>query len=191
MQTEGRAPLTDGPEAEGQPDRTPRKRRVGLFVLVAVTVIVLDQVSKAIIVATMPDRLPIRLLGGLVTITYTRNPGAAFSMGTGFTLLFTALAVGVIVVILRTAPRLYSVGWAIALGALLGGAVGNLTDRLLRAPGPGRGYVVDWIQFPHWPVFNVADSAIVCSACGLVLLTLLGREIDGSRRTVRRDDGDG
>jgi lipoprotein signal peptidase len=191
MQTEGRAPLTDGLQEEGRPEGAPRKRRVGLFVLVAVTVVVLDQVSKAIIVATMPDRLPIRLLGGLVSVNYTRNPGAAFSVGTGFTLLFTALAVGVIVLILRTAPRLYSVGWAIALGALLGGAVGNLIDRLLRAPGPGRGYVVDWIQLPHWPVFNVADSAIVCAACGLVLLTLLGHDLDGTRRTAPHDDRDG
>jgi signal peptidase II len=159
--------------------------------MVAVGVLVADQLSKVLVVAWMPDRLPIRFLNGLLTLTYTRNPGAAFSVGTGFTFLFTAVAVGVIVVILRTAPRLYSVGWAVALGALLGGAVGNLVDRLLRAPGPGRGYVVDWIQLPHWPVFNLADSAIVCAACGLVLLTFLGRDLDGTRRVVTREERDG
>jgi signal peptidase II len=158
-----------------------------MFALVAVAVIALDQLSKLVIVANLSDRAPIRLLGGLLTITYTRNPGAAFSLGTGFTLIFTAVAVAVVVVIIRSARRLYSVGWAVALGGLLGGAVGNLTDRLLRAPGPGRGHVVDWIQLPHFAVFNLADSAITCSAVGMVLLTLLGREMDGGRHG--RSDG--
>ena len=187
MQAEGRAPLTDGLHPEEPPDGATRKRRVGLFVVVAVAVFLADQLSKVFVVAWMPDRLPIRLLGGLLTVTYTRNPGAAFSVGTGFTFLFTAVAVGVIFVLIRVAPRLYSVGWAVALGALLGGALGNLTDRMLRAPGPGRGYVVDWIQLPHWPVFNLADSAIVCAAGGLVLLTFLGRELDGRRRLAGGD----
>jgi signal peptidase II len=196
MQTEGRAPLT-GPEpspvpnpvpnpvpatlATVQPDAPTRTRRVGLFVLVAVVVVLLDQVSKLVIVAQMADRAPIRLLGGLLTITYTRNPGAAFSLGTGFTVLFTAVAAAVVVVIIRSARRLYSIAWAVALGGLLGGALGNLTDRLLRAPGPGRGHVVDWIQLPHFAVFNLADSAISCSAVGMVLLALLGRDMDGTR----------
>ncbi|MFI5100852.1 MAG: signal peptidase II [Actinomycetes bacterium] len=112
---------------------------------------------------------------------YTGNPGAAFSMGTGFTVVFTAVAVGVVVVILRTARRLYSVAWAVALGALLGGAVGNLVDRLARDPGFGRGHVVDWIELPHYPVFNLADAAICCAAVGMVLLTFLGRDLDGTR----------
>ena len=183
MQTERGAPLT-GAEPSDPPSTTAdqpraRTRRVGLFVVVAVLVLVLDQVSKYLIVAHVADRAPIRLLGGLLTITYTRNAGAAFSLGTGFTFIFTAVAVAVIVVIIRTARRLYSVAWAIALGALLGGAVGNLMDRLFRAPGPGRGHVVDWIQLPHFAVFNLADSAITCAAVGMVLLSLLGRDIDG------------
>jgi signal peptidase II len=115
-----------------------------------------------------------------VTITYTRNSGAAFSLGTGFTVIFTAVAVAVVVVILRTARRLRSVGWAIALGALLGGAVGNLTDRMLRDPGVGRGHVVDWIQLPHFAVFNLADSAIVCSAVAMFLLSVSGRDLEGT-----------
>ena len=96
----------------GQPRS--RTRRVSLFAVVAVLVLVLDQVSKYLIVAHLADRAPIRLLGGLLTITYTRNAGAAFSLGTGFTFIFTAVALAVIVVIIRTARRLYSVAWAIA-----------------------------------------------------------------------------
>lgn len=157
-----------------------------LFAIVAVTVVILDQVSKLVIVAQLADRAPIRLLWGLVTITYTRNSGAAFSLGTGFTVIFTAVAAAVTVVIIRTARRLSSIGWAVALGGLLGGAIGNLVDRLLRAPGPGRGHVVDWIQVPHFAVFNLADSAISCSAVGMVLLSLLGRNMDGSRHVDPR-----
>jgi signal peptidase II len=152
---------------------------VGLLIAVAVLVLIADQVSKVLVVAHMADREPIALLGGLVTITYTRNSGAAFSLGTGFTVIITAVAVAVVVVILRTARRLRSVGWAIALGALLGGAVGNLIDRMLRDPGVGRGHVVDWIQLPHFAVFNLADSAIVCSAVAMFLLSVSGRDLEG------------
>lgn len=203
MQAEGRAPLSGAPQPEpahssdpalpeqppalvdGEPAAPPR-RRVRLFAVVAVVVVVLDQVSKLLIVSQLADRAPIRLLGGLLTITYTRNSGAAFSLGTGFTLIFTAVAAAVTIVIIRTARRLSSIGWAVALGGLLGGAVGNLIDRLLRAPGPGRGHVIDWIQVPHFAVFNLADSAISCSAVGMVLLSLLGRNMDGSRHVDPR-----
>ena len=209
MQAEGRAPLTGEPSSPGterqpaktpqpqpgqEPDRAPGrgpKRRLGLFVAVAVTVLVLDQVTKVLIVAQMADRPPIRVLGGLLTITYTRNSGAAFSLGTGFTVIFTAVAVAVAVVIIRSARRLYSIAWAVALGALLGGALGNLTDRLIRAPGPGRGHVVDWIQFPHFAVFNLADSAITCAAIAMVLLTVLGRDMNGTRHSAPDRDRDG
>lgn len=147
---------------------------------VALVVLALDQVTKGVVVSRMPGREPIELLGGLVTITYTRNPGAAFSIGTGTTWLFTLVAVVVVVVILRTATRLRSTGWAIALGALLGGALGNLTDRLLREPGFGQGHVVDWIELPRYPVFNLADSAIVLAAIAMVILTLAGRDLEGA-----------
>ena len=147
----------------------------------AAFVLVADIVTKAIVVARMPDHAPIRLLGGLLTITLTRNGGAAFSIGTSMTIVFTAIAVGVIVYILRTARNLRSIGWAITLGLLLGGATGNLVDRIFRAPGTFQGHVVDWIQFPDWPVFNLADSAIVCAGVLVVLLALRGIRIDGSR----------
>jgi signal peptidase II len=140
-----------------------------------------DIISQAIVVARMADHPPIRLLGGALTITLTRNGGAAFSIGTSLTLVFTAIAVGVIVYILRTARNLRSTGWAITLGLLLGGATGNLLDRIFRAPGPFQGHVVDWIQLPDWPVFNLADSCIVIGGILVVLLTRRGVRLDGTR----------
>ena len=158
-----------------------RPRRVGLLLAVAAFVLVADVVSKAVVVAKMPDHPPIRLLGGLLTITYTRNGGAAFSIGTSMTIVFTVIALGVIIYILRAARNLRSIGWAIALGLLLGGATGNLLDRIFRAPGVFQGHVVDWIELPHWPVFNLADSAVVCAGVLVVLLALRGIRLDGTR----------
>jgi signal peptidase II len=158
-----------------------RPRRVVLLLSVAAFVIAADVISKAIVVARMADHPPIRLLGGLLTITLTRNPGAAFSIGTSMTIVFTAIAVGVIVFILRAARNLRSIGWAITLGLLLGGATGNLLDRIFRAPGLFQGHVVDWIQLPDWPVFNLADSSIVCAGVLVVLLALRGIRLDGTR----------
>jgi signal peptidase II len=148
---------------------------------VAAFVLAADVISKSIVVARMADHQPIRLLGGLLTITLTRNGGAAFSIGTSMTIVFTAIAVGVIVYILRTARNLRSIGWAITLGLLLGGATGNLLDRIFRAPGLFQGHVVDWIELPHWPVFNLADSSIVCAGVLVVLLALCGIRLDGTR----------
>ena len=103
--------------------------------------------------------------------------------------MFTLIAVGVIFFIVRTSRRLYSMAWAVTLGLLLGGAAGNLTDRLLRSPGVFRGEVVDWIQLPHWPVFNVADSCIVCGGFLAVVLAARGIGLDGSR-DVRAASGE-
>ena len=168
--------------AGGTPLSAPtRPRRVGLLLAVAAFVLAADVISKSIVVARMADHQPIRLLGGLLTITLTRNGGAAFSIGTSMTIVFTAIAVGVIVYILRTARNLRSIGWAITLGLLLGGATGNLLDRIFRAPGPFQGHVVDWIELPHWPVFNLADSSIVCAGVLVVLLALCGIRLDGTR----------
>jgi lipoprotein signal peptidase len=168
--------------AGGTPLSTPtRSRRVGLLLAVAAFVLAADVISKSIVVARMADHQPIRLLGGLLTITLTRNGGAAFSIGTSMTIVFTAIAVGVIVYILRTARNLRSIGWAVALGLLLGGATGNLLDRIFRAPGAFQGHVVDWIELPHWPVFNLADSSIVCAGVLVVLLALSGIRLDGTR----------
>lgn len=158
------------------------RRRIGPLVITAVLVLVLDLATKVVVVATLSDRPPIRLLGGILLLRQARNSGAAFSIAEGATVLFTAVAVGVVLVILRTARRLRSLPWALVLGLLLGGASGNLLDRLFRAPGPLRGAVVDWIDFRVWPVFNVADSAIVVGGILAVLLSFAGMEIDGRRR---------
>jgi signal peptidase II len=180
-------PGADRQAAPGTPLNSPvpgppaRPRRSGLLLAVAVFVIAADIVSKAIVVARMPGHAPIRLLGGLLTITLTRNGGAAFSIGTSMTIVFTAIALGVIIYILRAARNLRSIGWAIALGLLLGGATGNLIDRIFRAPGVFQGHVVDWIELPHWPVFNLADSAIVCAGVLVVLLALRGIRLDGTK----------
>jgi signal peptidase II len=138
-------------------------------------------VSKIVVVATLPPPHKIQLLGGLLTLQVLRNSGAAFSIGTSLTIVFTLIAAGVIFFILRTSRRLRSLPWAVTLGLLLGGATGNLTDRLLRWPGLFHGEVVDWIQLPHWPVFNVADSAIVCGGVLAVLLAARGIRLDGTR----------
>ena len=128
----------------------------------------------------------IRVLGGLVYLTSLRNLGAAFSFAEGATILFSLIAVAVAVVIVRTARRMFSSGWAVALGLVLGGALGNLVDRIFRDPGFLRGGVVDFISVfaPDgriWPVFNVADSAIVCGGILGALLAVRGIEFDGSR----------
>jgi signal peptidase II len=148
---------------------------------VAVAVLAADIASKVTVVATLSNRPPLVLLGGFLTLRVSRNPGAAFSIGPSMTIVFTAIAVGVIVFVLRTSRQIRSLPWAITLGLLLGGAMGNLTDRLLRSPGPLRGWVVDWIQVPHWPVFNLADSSIVCGGVLAVLLATRGLRIDGTR----------
>ena len=158
-----------------------RPRRIGLLLAVAAFVIAADIISKAIVVAKMPGHAPIRLLGGALTITLTRNGGAAFSIGTSMTIVFTVIALGVVVYILRAARNLRSIGWAATLGLLLGGATGNLLDRIFRAPGLFQGHVVDWIELPDWPVFNLADSAIVCAGVLVVLLALRGIRMDGTR----------
>ena len=146
---------------------------------VAVFVLALDVVTKIVVVHTLAHHAPIRLLGGFLTLQMLRNSGAAFSIGTSMTIVFTVIAVAVIIYILRAARKLRSLPWAITLGLLLGGATGNLSDRIFRSPGVFRGDVVDWIELPHWPVFNLADSAICCGGALMVLLTVMGLHPDG------------
>jgi signal peptidase II len=168
----------------------PSRTRLAVFGAVAVAVLALDVVSKVLVAADLPQtHAPKRVLGGAVYLDQARNSGAAFSLGTGFTVVLTVVALAVIVLIARIAKRLRSTGWAISLGLILGGAVGNLADRVLRSPGFLRGRVVDWISLfgpdgKHWPIFNLADSAIVCGAVLAALLTLFGVEID-ARRSAR------
>jgi len=143
-------------------------------------------VSKWFAVRELGDREPVELLGGLLTLRLVRNAGAAFGFAQGLTIAFTVVAAGVVVVILRLSRRLRSLPWAVALGLVLGGALGNLADRIFRAPGPLQGHVVDVVSLfapdgSVWPVFNLADSSIVTGGVLLVLLALTGRELDGTR----------
>lgn len=162
--------------------------------MVAPLVLVLDVLTKALAVAGLEGRGPLELLGGAVYLVLVRNPGAAFSMATGYTWVLSLVALVVVVVIIRISRRLRSVGWAIALGLILGGALGNLADRIFRAPGPLQGHVVDVVSLfapdgSVWPVFNLADSAIVTGGVLLVLMALLGRELDGTRAARKEAAG--
>jgi signal peptidase II len=168
------------PPAPADPGPPPR-RRLAMLVATAVVVLALDVASKVLVVATMTDGQRIPLLGDTVSLYLIRNSGAAFSLATGLTWVLTLVAIVVVVGIVRFARRLRSPGWAIALGLVLGGALGNLTDRFFRAPGPLVGHVVDFVSVGWWPVFNAADSAICCGGALLVVLALAGVEIDGRR----------
>ncbi|MDQ1726048.1 MAG: signal peptidase [Frankiaceae bacterium] len=156
-----------------------------MLAAVAVFALVLDVISKMLVVRNVDPARPIRLLGGLIHVTNTRNAGAAFSFaaGSGATIVFGLVAVVVIVIIVRSARRIRSLWWSLGLGLLLGGATGNLMDRIFRAPGVMRGHVVDWIQFPHFAIFNLADSAIVGGGILLAVLATMGIEMDGRRTT--------
>lgn len=153
-------------------------------------VLILDRLTKAWAVEVMLPRVqsggegPINVIGTFVRLTYTENTGAAFSLGTGYTWIFSIIAIVVAVVIIRTSRQLGSIGWAVAFGGLLGGLLGNLLDRITRPPSPGMGSVVDFIAFPNFPVFNVADMAIVGSAALMVLLSIRGIEIKGRAATA-------
>jgi signal peptidase II len=157
--------------------------KVLLLAAVAALIVALDAVSKALVVVNLTEGQPVHLLGDVFEFTLLRNPGAAWNLGTGYTAVFSALAIGVIVFVMRTARRLRSAGFAVAFGLLLGGAAGNLGDRIFRAPGIFRGNVVDWIGVVprYYPVFNIADSAICIAGALFVLLALRGVHMDGTR----------
>ncbi|MCC3333322.1 signal peptidase II [Nocardia abscessus] len=180
--------VSDDPPPEESPANTadpttssaPPQRLRTLLVLAAV-VLGLDLLTKTIAVANLTPGDPVPIIGDFARLSLVRNPGAAFSMATGMTWLLTLVAAAVVVGVVRIGRTLRSVGWAIGLGLVLGGALGNLMDRLFRAPGPLQGHVVDFVAVGWWPVFNVADSAIVCGAILLVVLTVLGFEPNGTR----------
>ena len=141
----------------------------------------LDQATKALAVAQLPPGEPRPLLGEVLQLHLIRNSGAAFSIAEGFTWVFTLIAAAVVVVVVHLARRVAGTGWALALGLLLAGALGNLTDRILRAPGVGRGHVVDFLQLPYWPIFNVADMCVVTAAVLIGVLGVRGVRLDGTR----------
>ena len=148
--------------------------------MVAVLVWALDQTTKAAAVAWLEGD-SVTVVPNVFWLTLTRNAGAAFSTGTGYTAVLSVVALGVVVVVIRMARRLRDRWWALGLGLLLGGALGNVTDRLLRDPSPLRGHVVDFLHLTHWPVFNVADIALTLAAVTIILRTWRGVSLDGTR----------
>jgi signal peptidase II len=169
------------------PDR-PLARRTRRLFAVAAVVLALDLLTKIVAVAVIEPGRPIEIIGDTVTLRMVRNAGAAFSMATGMTWLLTLVAVAVVVGVIRIGRTLRSGWWAVGLGLVLGGALGNLIDRFFRSPGPLQGHVVDFVSIGWWPVFNVADSSIVCGAVLLVIITLFGIEPDGTRRADDKGD---
>jgi len=145
--------------------------------ITALVVVVLDQISKVLAVAHLENKSSINVLGSLIKLSFARNSGAAFSFATGATFVFTALAFVACLGIIRFSPKITSTPWAIVFGAIFGGALGNLLDRIFRSPQGLQGHVVDFIEFPNYPIFNLADSAIFCAAVAGIILTIRGVSI--------------
>ncbi|MEO3884894.1 signal peptidase II [Nonomuraea sp. B5E05] len=185
----------------GTPVGGPRRRLFAVLIVLAAVIYAADLVTKTVVLRTLEGEAPLVVIQDVLQFRVIFNPGAAFSIGTGMTFIFTIIAACVVVAIVRTARKLGSRAWAVTLGLLLGGAFGNLTDRLLRYPsGIGRptqfqGHVVDFIEvfpghFPvidYFPVFNIADSAIVCGGILAVLLAWRNVQIDGSKEVAGDD----
>ncbi|GGY00522.1 hypothetical protein GCM10010324_54040 [Streptomyces hiroshimensis] len=146
----------------------------------------LDLGSKLAVVAGLENRAPVELIGSWLELRVMRNAGAAFGIGEALTIVLTLVATTVAVVIVRLARKLYSAPWALALGLLLGGALGNLTDRLFRSPGDFQGAVVDFISVRGFSVMNLADWAIFCGGVLIVAYSFLGWELDGTGREAGR-----
>jgi signal peptidase II len=170
-------PATEAPTA-GEAETPAPKRRLRLLLLVAAVVLALDIITKVLAVKLLTPGQPVPIIGDTVTWTLVRNSGAAFSMATGYTWMLTVIATGVVVGIFWMGRRLVSPWWAIGLGMILGGAMGNLVDRFFRSPGPLRGHVVDFLSIGWWPVFNVADPSVVGGAILLVTLSAMGYDFD-------------
>lgn len=193
MQAEAGAPLTAHDPDHGEPDpshsgdagalaypdRGSRRRLLGLLSVVAALTYAADQASKLWAVASLSDGQVQPILGDTLRLVLIRNAGAALSIGNGSTWLMTAIAVVICGFVISACRRVGSTGWALALGLILGGALGNLTDRMLRAPGPGQGHVVDFIAYGSLFIGNVADIAIVGAGALIVLLTLRGVPLQG------------
>lgn len=165
---------------------------LAIFVAVAVVAFLVDRVAKILVLENLELGVPVDIIGNLLRFRYVENPGAAFSLGSGTTWIFAILASAVAVFIIIFARRIRSAGWAVMLGLLLGGNLGNLTDRLTREPSFGQGHVVDFIQVWGFPaIFNVADIAIVSSMGLFIILTIRGVKLDGTRESRKADLVDG
>ncbi|GAB7003765.1 signal peptidase II [Nocardioides sp. AN3] len=179
MQAARGASLSDVAAPETAP--APPVRYHAIVALAWLAGLVIDQVTKALAAHRLADAADVRVVGSLLQLHLTRNAGAAFSTGTQFTVALSCLAAVATVVVVVVAMRARTVVWSVALGLLLAGITGNLTDRLVRSPGPLRGHVVDFLMLPHWPVFNVADVCITLAAALIVLQAYRGIRLDGRR----------
>lgn len=150
-------------------------------VLIAVAALIVDQVTKLMAVEHLTDQPAKPVLGEVLQLNLTYNPGAAFGLGGGFTPVFAVLAAAATVVALWFIRRVRTPLWALALGLLTAGIAGNLIDRLVREPGVMHGHVVDFLQLPNWPIFNVADVCINLGVALILLQTIRGVQIDGGR----------
>ncbi|WP_089876288.1 MULTISPECIES: signal peptidase II [unclassified Leifsonia] len=162
---------------------------MAVLAVVALCVYLVDQIAKVLVVSNLYEGQQIEVLGQLLQFHFVKNAGAAFSIGSGSTWIFSIVGVGVLGFVIWYAPRIRSTAWAVLFGLLLGGLLGNLTDRLFREPGFGVGHVVDFLQIPLLPaIFNLADVAIVSSMALFLILTLRGVGLDG--RHARDEDED-
>lgn len=178
---------TNGPQPDAPaPDSVPRgyfRAGPALMLVLAAVIVIADQVTKLIAVAELEDGPPIHLIGETVRLVLLRNSGAAFSLGTGATPVFSVIATVVVAGLLWFSRKVHARWWAWGLGLILGGAAGNLVDRYLRDPGVLHGHVVDFVSVGWWPVFNVADSCLVVGVIVLAVAVLRGVDYDGSRQS--------
>ena len=181
MQAARGTSLSDATDSHPPRPQRSRARLTALFAGVALAAYALDLGSKVLAVARLSDRPDVPVLGDLLVLHLTRNPGAAFSTGTEYTVVLSCVAIAAVLVVLYLSRRIGTVAWAVALGLLLAGVAGNLTDRLFRAPGPLRGHVIDFLMLPNWPVFNVADMCIDVAAALILIQAFRGIRIDGGR----------
>nr|WP_208402583.1 signal peptidase II [Lysinibacter cavernae] len=162
-----------------------------MFVLLALAAVIylIDQLTKNWVVANLPYGISQPVLGEFLQFHFVRNPGAAFSLASGSTWIFAILASCVVLFIIWYSARIRSVGWAVFLGLLLGGTVGNLSDRFFREPGFPQGHVVDFISTPWMipAIYNMADIFIVSSMAIFVMLTFRGIRIDGTREPSKKE----
>ncbi|WP_427017179.1 signal peptidase II [Pseudarthrobacter sp. P1] len=166
-------------QSAASPAATPKRRLWLLVAGFAVLAYVLDQATKFWVTATMVEGQSTPVIGNLLRWYYIRNSGAAFSIGENFTWFFSLVMAAVSVAIISQVRKIGSAWWAVALGLVLGGALGNLTDRLFREPSFGMGHVVDFISFPNFAIFNLADSAVVGGVILICILTLKGIPMRG------------
>jgi signal peptidase II len=162
-------------------------RQFGLIAILAAVSLIVDLITKQIALANFSPADPVSTLGGFLKFTRITNSGAAFSLGEEETWLFTTTKLVVIIAVLWISRRVRVPIWAVIFGLLVGGASGNLVDRVFRPPSPFQGEVIDWIQLPNWPVFNIADMAVVCGGALAIWASFRGINLDGSIETKKAE----